>query len=142
MNAVRACALAFYGTSFASGLCAGGVLAADGIDVRRGVDTMVFGSCVPALVAENKSTETVDYLQVDLAITLANGQERTVELQSAYREGVLYPIPPGATAALKQPLDLSRSLDAGCADITVRRVLRTICETAGKPCASAVQVQP
>src|SRR5258707_7567111 len=28
MNAVRACALAFYGTSFASGLCAGGVLAA------------------------------------------------------------------------------------------------------------------
>ena len=142
MNAVRACALAFYGTSFASGLCAGGALAADGIDVRRGVDTMVFGSCVPALVAENRSAETVDYLQVDLAITLANGQERTVELQSAYREGVLYPIPPGATATLKQHLDTSRSLGAGCGDITVRRVLRTICEAAEKPCASPVRVQP
>jgi hypothetical protein len=142
MNAVRACALAFCGTSFASGLCAGGVFAADGIDVRRGVDTMVFGSCVPALVAENRSTETVDYLQVDLAITLANGQERTVELQSAYREGVLYPIPPGATATLKQHLDTSRSLGVGCDDITVRRVLQTICEAAEKPCAAPVRVQP
>jgi hypothetical protein len=142
MNAVRACALAFYGTSLASGLCAGDVLAADGIDVRRGADTTVFGTCVPALVAENRSTETVDYLQVDLAMTLASGQERTVELQSAYREGVLYPILPGAIATLKQPLDTSRSLGVGCADITARRVLRTICETAGKPCASPVRVQP
>jgi hypothetical protein len=142
MNAVRACALAVCGTSLASGLCAGGVLAADGIDVRRGADTTVFGTCVPALLAENRSAETVDYLQVDLAMTLANGQERIVELQSAYREGVLYPIPPGATAPLKEHLDTSRSLGVGCADITVRRVLRTICETAGKPCASPVRVQP
>ena len=142
MNAVRACALAFYGTSLASGLWVGVVLAADGIDVRRGADTTVFGTCVPTLVAENRSMETVDYLQVDLAMTLANGQERTVELQSAYREGVLYPIAPGAIATLKQPLDISRSLGVGCADITVRRVLRTICETAGKPCASPVRVQP
>jgi hypothetical protein len=142
MNAMQACALAFYRASLASGLYAGEVLAADGIDVKRGVDTMVFGSCVPALVAENRSMETVDYLQVDLAMTLANGQERTVELQSAYREGVLYPLPPGATATLKQHLDTSRSLGVGCDDITVRRVLRTICETQGKSCASPVRVQP
>ena len=142
MKAVRMFALVVCGTSFASGLCAGRVLAADGIDVRRGVDTMVFGSCVPTLVAENKSAETVDYLQVDLAMTLANGQERTVELQSAYREGVLYPIPPGATATLKQHLDISRSLEVGCGDVTVRRVVRTICEAAGNPCAAPVQVRP
>jgi hypothetical protein len=142
MKAVRAFALAVYGTSFSGGLFAGGTLAADGIDVRRGVDSMVFGSCVPALVAENKSAETVDYLQVDLVLTLANGQERTVELKSAYREGVLYPLPPGATTVLKQHLDTSRSLDAGCADVAARRVLRTICEVSGKPCASPVQVQP
>lgn len=142
MKAVQACALAVCGISFACGLGAGGVLAADGITVSRGVDAMVFSSCVPSLTVENKSAETVDYLQVDLAITLANGQERAVELQSAYHEGVLYPIPPGATAILKQPLDISRSLDAGCADVTARRVVRTICEAAGKPCASAVLVQP
>jgi hypothetical protein len=142
MKAVHACALAVYGTSFACGLGAGGALAADGITVSRGVDIMVFGSCVPSLTAENKSTETVDYLQVDLVVALANGQERTVELQSAYREGVLYPIPPGATAILKQHLDTSRSLDAVCADVTSRRVVRTLCEAAGKPCASPVLVQP
>jgi hypothetical protein len=49
---------------------------------------------VPSLVVENKSAETIDYLQVDVAIALADGQERTVELKSAYREGVLYPIGP------------------------------------------------
>lgn len=142
MKAVRACALAFCGTALASSLYASDVLAADGIDVRRGADATVFGTCVPALAVENGSTETVDYLQVDLAMTLSSGQERTVEFQSAYREGVLYPISPGATATLKQPLDTSRSLGVGCADIRVRRVLRTICESAGKPCASPVRVQP
>ena len=142
MKVVRACALAVCGISFACGVSAGGALAADGITVNRGVDTMVFGSCVPSLAVENKSAETVDYLQVDLVVVLANGQERTVELQSAYREGVLYPIPPGATAVLKQHLDTSRSLDAGCADVTARRVVRTICESAGKPCAAPVLVQP
>ena len=141
MNAVRACALAFYGTSLVSGLWVGGACRGRHRCQARGGPT-VFGTCVPTLVAENRSMETVDYLQVDLAMTLANGQERTVELQSAYREGVLYPIAPGAIATLKQPLDISRSLGVGCADITVRRVLRTICETAGKPCASPVRVQP
>ena len=71
---------------------------------------MVFGNCVPSLVVENKSSETIDYLQVDVAVALENGQERTVELKSAYREGVLYPIGPGGKATLKQHLDTSRAL--------------------------------
>ena len=117
--------------------------AANGIDVKRGVDDTVFGNCVPSLVVENKSAETIDYLQVDVAVALGNGQERTVELKSAYREGVLYPIIPGGTAILKQHLDTSVALGAACGDVTSRRVLRTICEaTGGKACASSVSVQP
>lgn len=137
MKAVRACALAVCGIFFVSG-----VRAADGIDVKPGTDVLLYGTCVPALSVENKSAETVDYLQVDLALTLRNGQERTVELQSAYREGVLYPIAPGATATLKQHLDTSPSLGVACTDVTARRVVRTICEAAGKDCASSVIVRP
>ena len=117
--------------------------AANGIDVKRGVDSTVFGNCVPSLVVENKSAETIDYLQVDVVVALGNGQERTVELKSAYREGVLYPINPGGKATLKQHLDTSAALGAPCADVTARRVVRTICEaTGGKACASSVSVQP
>ena len=76
-------------------------LAANGIDVRRGEDSLVYGSCVPSLVVENKSSETIDYLQVDLVVALSDGRQQTVELMSAYREGVLYPIAPGGTATLK-----------------------------------------
>lgn len=117
-------------------------LAANGIDVRRGEDTMLFGTCVPSLVVENKSSETIDYLQVDLTVMLSDGQQRTVPLQSAYREGVPHPIAPGGKAVLKQPLDLSRSLGVGCSDLKSRSVARTICEAGGKACASAVTVQP
>jgi hypothetical protein len=118
-------------------------LAANGIDVTRGQDAMVFGNCVPSLVVENKSAETIDYLQVDVAVALENGQERTVELKSAYREGVLYPIGPGGKATLKQHLDTSKALGVGCGDLKTRRVLRTICEAeGGKSCASSVSVQP
>ena len=74
---------------------------------------MVFGNCVPSLVVENKSAETIDYLQVDVAVALGNGQERTVELKSAYREGVLYPIAAGGKATLKQHLDTSMALGVG-----------------------------
>ncbi len=117
--------------------------AANGIDVKRGVDDTVFGNCVPSLVVENKSAETIDYLQVDVAVALDNGQERTVELKSAYREGVLYPIIPGGKAVLKQHLDTSVALGAACGDVKSRRVLRTICEApGGKACASSVSVQP
>ncbi len=123
-------------------LFASAALAANGIDVKRGPDTVMFGNCVPSLVVENKSGQTIDYLQVDLAISLRNGQERTVELKSAYREGVLYPVEPGKSATLKQHLDTSPALGAACADVASRRVLRTVCETNGTPCASSVSVQP
>jgi hypothetical protein len=124
-------------------LAASTVLAANGIDVRRGEDSTVFGNCVPSLLVENKSAETIDYLQVDVAVDLANGQERTVELMSAYREGVLYPIAPGGKATLKQHLDTSMALGVACGDVKARRVVRTICEAAGgKQCASSVSVQP
>ncbi len=117
--------------------------AANGIDVKRGADSMVFGNCVPSLVVENRSAETIDYLQVDVVVALGNGQERTVELKSAYREGVLYPIGPGGKATLKQHLDTSLALGAPCGDVKARRVARTICEAAGgKACASSVSVQP
>ena len=117
--------------------------AASGIDVTRGTDALVFGNCVPSLVVENKSAETIDYLQVDVVVALENGQERTVELKSAYREGVLYPIGPGGKATLKQHLDTSKALGVGCGDLKTRRVLRTICEAeGGRSCASSVSVQP
>jgi len=118
-------------------------LAANGIDVTRGQDAMVFGNCVPSLSVENKSALTIDYLQVDVVVALENGQERTVELKSAYREGVLYPIGPGGKATLKQHLDTSKALGVGCGDLKARRVVRTICESdGGRSCASSVSVQP
>ena len=117
--------------------------AANGIDVKRGADSTVYGNCVPSLVVDNRSSETIDYLQVDVVVALGNGQERTVELKSAYREGVLYPIVPGGKATLKQHLDTSLALGAPCDDVKARRVVRTICETSGgKACASSVSVQP
>jgi hypothetical protein len=116
--------------------------AANGIDVRRGDDTMVFGSCVPSLVVDNRSSETIDFLQVELTVVLSDGQQRTVPLQSAYREGIPHPIAPGGHAVLKQPLDMSRSLGVGCAEVRSRSVARTICEAAGKACTSQMSVQP
>jgi hypothetical protein len=123
-------------------LAAGMAFAANGIDVKRGEDATVFGTCVPTLTVENRSAETIDFLQVDLVIALADGRERTVELRSAYREGVLYPIAPGATAALKQQLDLSPSLGVACGEIKTRRVVRTICEAGGKACSFGIQIDP
>jgi hypothetical protein len=124
-------------------LAASAAYAANGIDVTRGADAMVFGNCVPSLMVENNSMEIIDYLQVDVALTLANGQERIVELKSAYREGVPDPIGVGGTATLKQHLDTSRAVGVGCGDLKSRRVVRTICENHdGQPCASSVSVQP
>jgi hypothetical protein len=124
-------------------LAASSVNAANGIDVRRGADSTVYGNCVPSLVVENKSAETIDYLQVDVVMALANGQERTVELKSAYRGGVRYPIAPGGKATLKQHLDTSMAIGVTCGEVKARRVVGTICELAGgKPCASSVSVQP
>lgn len=133
------------GTGVALGLilAASSALAANGIDVTRGQDAMLFGNCVPSLVVENNSMEIIDYLQVDVAVTLENGQERIVELKSAYREGVPDPIGVGGKTTLKQHLDTSRALGVGCGDLKTRRVVRTICEAeGGASCASSVSVQP
>ena len=117
--------------------------AANGIDVRRGEDALVFGGCVPSLVVENKSGETINYLQVELVLALASGQERTVELMSAYRDGILFPIAPGGKATLKQHLDTSRALGVPCGEVKGRKVGRILCEAAsGKACSSQVSVQP
>lgn len=116
--------------------------AADGIDVSRGPDSIVFGNCVPSLVVENKSAETIDYLQVELVLALGDGQQRTVELQSAYRDGVLYPIAPGGRATLKQHLDTSRAIGVSCGEVKARTVGHTICETSGKACAAPISVRP
>ena len=67
---------------------AGTALAANGIAVKRGADEMVYGNCVPSLVAVNGSEQVIDFLQVDVVVALRGGQERTVELRSRYRDGV------------------------------------------------------
>ena len=117
--------------------------AANGIDVTRGGDSNIYGNCVPSLVVENRSGETVDYLQVDVVLTLRDGRQRTVELKSGYREGAPAPIAPGGRATLSQHLDTSRALGVPCGEVSGRRVSRTICETNhGTVCASSISVQP
>jgi hypothetical protein len=124
-------------------LAASSAVAANGIDVTRGQDATVFGNCVPSLEVENNSMEIIEYLQVDVAVALANGQERIIELKSAYRDGVLDPIGVGGKTVLKQHLDTSKALGVGCGDVKSRRVVRTICEAeGGKSCAPLVSVQP
>ena len=119
------------------------VLAANGIAVTRGSDSNVYGNCVPSLVVENRSGKTIDYLQVDIVLTLRDGRQRTVELKSAYREGAPAPIAPGATATLRQHLDTSRARGVPCGEVSESRVSHTICETEhGTVCASSVFVQP
>ena len=117
-------------------------VAADRIEVTRGPDSTVYGSCVPSLRVENGSGEKIDYLEVILSLEFADGQRRTVELQSAYREGVLYPIAPGGAATLRQHLDTSRALGVQCSEIRARTVQQTICEAAGKPCTATVTIRP
>ncbi|WP_422032708.1 hypothetical protein [Reyranella sp.] len=118
-------------------------LAANGIAVTRGNDSNVYGNCVPSLVVENRSAETIDYLQVDIVLALRDGRQRTIELKSAYRGGVPAPIAPGTQATLRQQLDTSRALGVPCGEVSERRVSRTICETEhGTMCASSVVVQP
>ncbi len=118
------------------------VFAANGIAVKRGEDAMVHGNCVPSLVALNSSAQSIDFLQVDVVMALRSGQERTIELRSRYRDGVALPIAPGASATLRQQLDLSLPLGAACSAVASRRVARTICEAGGRDCAAAVSVQP
>ena len=117
--------------------------AGDGIDIRRGADSLVYGNCVPSLEVENNTLAIINYLQVDLALALSNGQERVVELRSAYRDGVLHPIGAGGRATLHQQLDMSRALGASCAEVKSRRVVRTVCEAEdGKSCVPSVSIKP
>jgi hypothetical protein len=120
----------------------GSALAAGGIEVTRGPDRSEYGSCIPSLLVQNTSNETVDYLEVDLVLDLADGRRRTVELKSAYHEGILYPIGPGVGATLRQHLDTSPALGVQCSEIRARTVERTICEAQGKACTTAVSVRP
>jgi hypothetical protein len=117
-------------------------LADGGIEITRGPDSTVYGNCVPSLSVENRSAETIDYLEVDLVLTLADGRQRTVELASAYHEGVLTPIVAGGTATLKQHLDTSRAIGVQCSEVGQRAVRQTICEVQGKACAAGVSVTP
>ena len=124
-------------------LAASSASAADAINIKRGEDMLVFGNCVPSLEVENDTAEIIDYLQVDVALVLGNGQERTVELKSAYREGVLHPIGAGGRITLKQHLDTSRAIGVPCGEVMARKVVRTVCEAeGGKPCVSPISVQP
>jgi len=124
-------------------LAATAAVASDGIEVKRGPDRVEFGSCVPSLTVENASGETIDYLQVDVVMSLSNGQERRASLRSAYRDGVHFPIVPGGKATLKQQLDMEPAIGVPCGEVKVRRVARTLCELAGgKACATSVSVQP
>jgi hypothetical protein len=114
-----------------------------GIEVHHGDDTLLFGTCVPSLVAENKSDETVDFLQVDVLFTLANGEQRDIELQSSYRDGILFPIAPGGKVRLRQHLDLSRPLGVACDQVKSRKVMRVLCQASGGGnCISPVSAEP
>ena len=125
-----------------SALLASAAVAANGIAVRRGADEMLYGNCVPSLVAVNGSAQAIDFLQVDVVVALRSGQEKTVELRSRYRDGIALQIAPGATARLQQQLDLSVPLGAACSAIASRRVARTICDAGGRDCSAAVTIQP
>ncbi len=114
-----------------------------GIVGRRGDGALLFGSCVPSLVAENRSAETIEYQQVDILYTLANGEQRDIELQSAYREGIHFPIAPGAKAILKQHLDLSRALGVPCDEVQSRKVVGVLCQASGgRSCTAPVLAEP
>lgn len=120
---------------------AGAAQAQDRIDVSRGADRVVHGSCVPSFKAVNNLGIVVDYLEIGLGFRLGSGDVRALAFRSRYRGGIERPIAPGHTADLTVQLDLSRPLGAACADIVAIEVISTICEALGKSCADAVSVE-
>jgi len=97
---------------------------------------------VPSLVVENKSAETIDYLQVELVLalpTVRNARSSFNRLSRgrapsdrARRQGVL-----------KQHLDRSRALGVPCGEVKLRQGRpRPLRGGGGKACASSVLVQP
>lgn len=142
MRAGQAC-FAVSVLTLASVLAAGGMAAAqDRIEISRGADRLVLGSCVPSLKAVNNTSMVVDYLEVGLSFTLKSGEARTLEFRSRYRDGVERPIAPGMTADLNVQLDLSQPLGVDCPDIVLVTVTDAICEAAGKPCGGVIAVNP
>ncbi len=112
----------------------------DIIAVTRGADTTIYGSCVPSLVAVNRSNLPVDYVQVDLEFSLRDGRMHRYEFKSSYRYGAPQRILPNITRALIIHGDESRPMMAACADIVGVKVLDAICETDGKPCPTPISV--
>lgn len=111
------------------------------IGVTRGPDATVFGSCAPSLIAHNRSRLSVDYIQVDLDVSLRDGRTHRHEFKSSYRHGVGRPILPGDSRPLVIHGDESRPMKAACADIVGIGVVDAICETDGKPCPTPISVK-
>lgn len=113
----------------------------DIIVVTRGTDSVLFGSCVPSLVAENRAPVAVDYVQVDLEFALRDGRSHRHEFKSSYRHGARQPILPNVTRPLIIHGDESQPMKATCADIVGVRVVDATCETNGKPCPTPISVK-
>jgi hypothetical protein len=113
----------------------------DVIEVRRGPNSTAFGSCVPSLLAHNRSRLAVDYIQVDLDFALRDGRTHRHEFKSSYRHGASRPIAANASRALVIHADESQPMKAACSDIVSIRVVDAICETDGKPCPTPIAVK-
>lgn len=117
--------------------------AADGVvEVVRGPDSTLFGSCVPSLVLTNRGGEPLDYVQIDIEFSLRDGQARVLAFKSRYREGVERPVVPGASAGLVVHGDESMLLQAPCHAILARRVVAATCVSGTGPCAATISIQP
>ena len=118
------------------------VLAAENIiEVTRGADSTLFGSCVPSLIAVNQSPAAVDYVQVDLEFSLRDGRVHRHAFKSSYRHGVRQPIASGASRPLVIRGDESQPMKASCADIVPVRVIDAICEVDAKSCPTTIAVK-
>lgn len=115
--------------------------AEDVIEVTRGANSTVFGSCVPSLTALNRSSATVDYVQVDLDFSLRDGRVHRHEFKSSYRHGAPRPIASGESRPLVVHADESQPMKAACRDIVAVRVIDAICEQDGKPCPTPIAVK-
>lgn len=115
--------------------------AEDIIEVTRGADSTLFGSCVPSLIAVNRSPDAVDYIQVDLEFSLRDGRALRHAFKSSYRHGVAQPIAAGGSRPLVIHGDESQPMKAPCADIVTIRVIDAICEVDAKPCPTTIAVK-
>ena len=114
----------------------------DRIDVARGPDSTLFGSCVPSLLLTNRSDRILDYVQVDIEFTLRDGRTPVLAFKSRYREGVERPVGAGDSAALLVHGDESQPLHAPCEAIVARRVVAATCLTGSGPCAATIAIKP